>query len=100
MYINIEVPNLKELLDINCRTYLDKAESIVIDITLIIIHPYIVRECAPPVDFLIKPTPKKIIILSIQKLHINPMIDIMIKIVNICIIAVSPYAITAFLFSS
>lgn len=63
--------------------YLDKADSIVTDKTLMIIQPFIVSECAPPVDFLIIPTPKKIRMLSYQKWKRMPNTDIIIKIVTI-----------------
>jgi hypothetical protein len=49
-----------------------------------------VEAWAPPVDFLIIPTPRKIITLSNQKSNNAPKIEIIIKIVAICIIAIRP----------
>lgn len=80
--------------------YFDRDANPTIEKTLIKMHPVIVWECAPPVDFLMMPTPKKISMLSYQKSNNMPITDISVKIVAICSIAVKPYAITALLFSS
>ena len=90
IYIINEIPILIETLRGKHNIYRDIPDNIIIDITLIIMQLFMVDACAPPVDFLIIPTSRKIIILSYQKSNNTPKIEIMTKIDAICNIAMIP----------
>jgi hypothetical protein len=61
------------------RIYLDKKAKSTIDKTLTVLQPHMVLACAPPVDFLMKPTLENTIRLSYKVPVISPIITTMRK---------------------